>query len=277
MYSITAPNFQIRDACTNAAYRHGFRITVGEESGWFGFESSSVAAKLWLAAGGADGPWYAATDDRRVTQRFDRPAALLAGPGLARYRFGDLHSLHSGLRRIYELSSSQHGDQHGDRPDGDSADAAADVVAGTAPLQAFRHQIADLPASTEAERLVIQRVGQDIFRRSLLTFWGGRCPLTGIADSALLRASHIVAWSDCSTDQQRLDVYNGLLLSALWDAAFDRHLVSFDVTGEPLFSTSLSPESRAALTWTAPLPLTDQHQPYLAEHRRRFTANNSIE
>ena len=27
-------------------------------------------------------------------------------------------------------------------------------------------------------------------------------------------------WSECS-DEQRLDVHNGLLLSALWDAAFD--------------------------------------------------------
>ena len=49
-------------------------------------------------------------------------------------------------------------------------------------------------------------------------------PLTGITDEALLRASHIVAWADCETDALRLDVHNGLLLSALWDAAFDAGL-----------------------------------------------------
>jgi len=38
---------------------------------------------------------------------------------------------------------------------------------------------------------------------------------------ALLRASHIVPWAECD-DAQRLDVQNGLLLSALWDAALDR-------------------------------------------------------
>src|SRR5438093_853602 len=56
---------------------------------------------------------------------------------------------------------------------------------------------------------------------------GGRCPLTGVTVPAVLRASHILPWADC-TDAQRLDVHNGLLLSALWDAAFDCGLVSFE-------------------------------------------------
>jgi hypothetical protein len=55
----------------------------------------------------------------------------------------------------------------------------------------------------------------------------------GITDPALLRASHIVPWSDCN-DDQRLDVHNGLLLSALWDATFDQGLVSFADDGAPL-------------------------------------------
>jgi predicted restriction endonuclease len=59
-----------------------------------------------------------------------------------------------------------------------------------------------------------------------MDYWEGRCPITGITDPALLRASHIVAWAECD-DAQRLDVHNGLLLSALWDAAFDTGLVSF--------------------------------------------------
>ncbi len=58
------------------------------------------------------------------------------------------------------------------------------------PLEEFRASVANLPQSTEAERLVIQRVGQDIFRDRLITYWRGRCPLTGITDPALLRASH---------------------------------------------------------------------------------------
>jgi predicted restriction endonuclease len=51
-------------------------------------------------------------------------------------------------------------------------------------------------------------------------------------DPALLRASHIVPWAQCQTDALRLDVPNGLLMSALWDAAFDAGLVSFDDEAE---------------------------------------------
>jgi len=42
------------------------------------------------------------------------------------------------------------------------------------------------PRNTEAERLVIQRIGQDVFRSALMDYWNGRCPLTGITDPALL-------------------------------------------------------------------------------------------
>ena len=35
----------------------------------------------------------------------------------------------------------------------------------------------DLPKTTEAERLVIQRIGQDIFRDALMHYWGSCCPV----------------------------------------------------------------------------------------------------
>lgn len=92
-----------------------------------------------------------------------------------------------------------------------------------------------------------------------MTYRQSRCPLTGITDPALLRASHIIAWKDCASDADRLDVHNGLLLSALWDAAFDRGLVTFDDDGHPQFSTKLSEMARAELRWQSPIPLTDKH------------------
>jgi beta-phosphoglucomutase-like phosphatase (HAD superfamily) len=64
-------------------------------------------------------------------------------------------------------------------------------------------------------------------------------------------------------------VHNGLLLSALWDAAFDRALVTFDDAGEPEFSPALSDQARAELRWSAPIPLTDEHRRRLARHRER--------
>jgi len=100
-----------------------------------------------------------------------------------------------------------------------------------------------------------------------MTYWQGRCPLTGITDPALLRASHIIAWKDCASDADRLDVHNGLLLSALWDAAFDRGLVTFDDDGLPQFSPKLSETARVELRWQGPIPLNDKHRARLVWHR----------
>jgi hypothetical protein len=54
-----------------------------------------------------------------------------------------------------------------------------------------------------------------------------------------------VPWAECD-DAQRLDVHNGLLLSALWDAAFDTGLVSFTDDGAALASPELSTAARIA-------------------------------
>jgi putative restriction endonuclease len=92
----------------------------------------------------------------------------------------------------------------------------------------FNEATAGLPRATEAERLVVQRVGQDLFRGALLDYWQGRCCVTGLAVAELLRASHIKPWSSCETDEERLDVFNGLLLSPNFDALFDGGWITFD-------------------------------------------------
>lgn len=100
---------------------------------------------------------------------------------------------------------------------------------------------------TQVSQLVMAWRGQSTFRVALLERWEGRCPLTGISEPGLLRASHIIAWSACAQERERLDPENGLLLSALWDAAFDRGLVSFDAGGEPVAFPKLGKAARAAL------------------------------
>jgi len=137
------------------------------------------------------------------------------------------------------------------------------------PLRDFEQRIADLPRTTEAERLTVQRIGQDIFRDRLMDYWQGRCPLTWISDPALLRASHIIPWSECESDAERLDVHSGLLLSALWDAAFDRALVTLDDQGRPEYSSRLTEQARAELRWSSSVALTDEHRRRLARHGER--------
>lgn len=126
---------------------------------------------------------------------------------------------------------------------------------------------------TEAERLTRVRIGQDHFRRALLGYWNSRCPLTGISEPELLRASHIVPWAVCESDAERLDVHNGLLLAAHWDAAFDAGLVSFSESGQALFKPQLGAEALIALRHRdiADVPLTAEHQRYLCWHRRRYS------
>ena len=126
------------------------------------------------------------------------------------------------------------------------------------------------PVSTEVERLVRQRVGQDVFRKALLDYWSGACAVTGIAVPELLRASHAKPWTDCATDAERLDAYNGFLLTANLDALFDRGLITFDPTGLLTCSPYISPDSRTALGLDHPLRLrwlAPEHTPYLDYHR----------
>lgn len=72
-----------------------------------------------------------------------------------------------------------------------------------------------------------RRKGQDYFRRMILANYGGHCALTGIDIPQLLLASHIIPWSDKSHKQDRLNPENGICLSALYDKAFDKGLITF--------------------------------------------------
>lgn len=134
----------------------------------------------------------------------------------------------------------------------------------------FREQAAKFPATTEAERLVVQRVGQNLFREALLDFWQGRCCVTGLAVPALLRASHIKPWAACSNDNERLDVFNGLLLAPQVDALFDGGWITFDDGGVVKVSDQLPLPARAQLgvasAWRLPA-LNAAQSAYLAFHR----------
>jgi hypothetical protein len=240
-------SFVVREECQKAASQNGFRRILGEEAGWAAFGSTTAKGTVFLAAAGLSGPWYLALDHLGVIGELNFPETDYPGPARARFIFDRLGALYAVLHRAYELGVSL--------PD--------------APLQEFERRVVNLPRTTETERLVVQRIGQDVFRDRLMDYWQGRCPLTGISDRALLRASHIIPWADCESDAERLDVHNGLLLSALWDAAFDRALVTFDNEGKPEFLPSLSERARVELRWNSPILLTDEHRRRLIRHRER--------
>lgn len=74
------------------------------------------------------------------------------------------------------------------------------------------------------EANIAVRVGQALFRKSVLSAYDYKCCITGISIHTLLVASHIVPWK--SDIQNRLNPRNGLCLSAIHDRAFDTGLIS---------------------------------------------------
>ena len=146
------------------------------------------------------------------------------------------------------------------------------------PLTTYREKTRTMPANTEVERLVKQRIGQDIFRASLEDYWSGRCPITGVTDRALLRASHTKPWAVCENDEERLDAYNGFLLAAHLDAAFDAALMTFDEEGGLLWSSKLSEKAKSILKdgGVKQIRLAPAHRAYLAHHHARFRVQEAI-
>lgn len=135
----------------------------------------------------------------------------------------------------------------------------------------FRQKTVLLPRSTEAERLVVERVGQDIFRAALLDYWQGRCCVTGLEVPELLRASHIKPWAACDSDDERLDVFNGLLLAPHLDALFDAGWMTINSDGTARLSPTLPDQARETLGVNRPMAvcaLRPEHLPYLAFHSR---------
>jgi len=137
-----------------------------------------------------------------------------------------------------------------------------------------------LPSATETLALVKQRIGQNLFRSALLDYWGGACAVTGITQTELLRASHAKPWAECASDEERLNVFNGLLLCAHLDALFDRGLMGFDEEGCAIFSPSLTSATRECLgldEGTRLRWIASEHRPFLAWHRERVLTGHAFE
>ncbi|WP_046110834.1 HNH endonuclease [Aquincola tertiaricarbonis] len=172
------------------------------------------------------------------------------------YRAADVAALARWLRRAAALAQAL--------PNQAMAGFVADVEAALASLEPAAAK------NTEVQRMVRQRVGQQAFRQAMLDYWQGACAVTGLAVPQALRASHAKAWALCTHDAERLDVFNGFLLSANLDALFDSYLASFTDHGTLLIAPSVPPVAREQLGLTAGLQLrwvAPQHQPYLAFHR----------
>lgn len=124
---------------------------------------------------------------------------------------------------------------------------------------------------TERDALIKARIGQSRYRDSLLAYWRG-CSVTECSIPQLLRASHIKPWR-FANNSERLDQFNGLLLTPNLDLAFDQGLISFDDDGEILLSPELDAATAAAFHLSPALRLRQierRHRSYLKWHREEL-------
>jgi putative restriction endonuclease len=242
-----------------AATRNGFPVDPEKRDRWLLLRSPWTRHQLLVTY---ESPKFVvATASTALATEAAREFVTWDGatpPGTARAFCADAGApLHALIKRFYQLA----------------------LALPPEPLLEFEEKVAGLPRQTEAERLVVQRIGQDVFRKSLMEYWRATCPITGITQPELLRASHIKPWADCASDAERLDVFNGLLLAAHIDAAFDAALITFMDDGTLIRSSRLTEHSSAVLGLHdgIRLPgLTPRHAVYLAQHRQLCAAAESI-
>ena len=125
--------------------------------------------------------------------------------------------------------------------------------------------------STEREAIVKARRGQGQFRDRLIDYWGA-CAVTGCKELKILVASHIKPWSDSSLSE-RLNPYNGLLLSPNLDSCFDSGLISFDNNGNIILSSNFEKEDQRALDINEKMRLVNiesDHMIFLEYHRNNI-------
>jgi hypothetical protein len=209
--------------------------------------------------------------------------------GYGEYRAGNLQYGALCGRIARELGFASPGDQTYTiatvSPERDGKGAAQwqmdDAVVEAIEEAGWFSQVADekpeLPQSnevleTEREALIKARIGQGNFRTDVIALWG-RCAVTGCSLSKVLVASHLVPWAACETNQERLDPFNGLLLTPNLDKLVDRFLIAFNDDGSILLSKDLSAEERAILGVSERSKLRFVRPamlPYLRRHRQLF-------
>lgn len=124
---------------------------------------------------------------------------------------------------------------------------------------------------TIREAVIQSRIGQGQFRTLLISYWHS-CSVSGCEQIEILKASHIKPWR-YSTNKERLDVFNGLLLLPNLDTCFDSGFISFEDDGKIIISDKLSKDAQLRLGINSNLKLLrveQKHKSYLYFHRKNI-------
>lgn len=120
----------------------------------------------------------------------------------------------------------------------------------------------------EKETIILSRIGQGRYRADLIDLWNG-CSISKFGDTRLLVASHIKPWKQ-STNQEKIDKYNGLLLLPTYDKLFDLGFISFDDNGAIILSSQLSDLEKLAIDNNVVIDIKDGNRKYLKYHRENI-------
>lgn len=178
--------------------------------------------------------------------------------------------IHTGRNRIgFGLAISVAGDEALAR----FLNKVLELTPSTGSAQKVRrdaYKQSDVDPRTETEAKRAARLGQSGFRADLLLRYNQTCAATGVDMPEILRASHIKPWF-AADPKERLDPYNGLLLSVHLDLLFDRGLITFEDDGRVRFSRALKQSVIQAYGLETELKLTKifpESLKYLDYHRR---------
>lgn len=121
---------------------------------------------------------------------------------------------------------------------------------------------------TDKKSIILARIGQGVYRKKIIQYWNS-CSIENYKKFDLLIASHIKPWKD-STNAERIDFYNGLLLPPNCDKLFDKGYISFDKNGKIRFSKFINEEDKMFFGLKSEIKLLkieNKHNEYLDYHR----------
>lgn len=129
----------------------------------------------------------------------------------------------------------------------------------------------DRKKQKEAQEIKKARDGQGKYREQLYEQCRF-CPFTMISDERLLIASHIKPWA-ASTNSEKIDPYNGYMLSPLYDKLFDRGFITFTEKRHVILSDFISPYTWKLInlkndTFIKALPMDERRIEYLKFHHQ---------
>lgn len=133
------------------------------------------------------------------------------GSGFIAY---DLDHFKDGLEEVFNFDWHQHGNPF---------DFS---LQGLSYSNIIKKLVDEPDSSAEFSKKIKSRgIKQMLFRKALIKAYSGRCAFTGLTFLQGLEAAHILPWKH-STDSQKLDVRNGLLLNSFHHKLFDAGLIT---------------------------------------------------